>query len=159
MTNIRDALIASDPDGTDIYTSNAAAYISQLQALDQKISDALAPYADQTFVTYHNFANHFAHSYDLEVEHLVNVPEDNAAPADVQRIIDVVQTSELKTLLKEPQQTSSVFDAVTQDLDVEVSLFDPLETSGPEGLSADYYLTVMEKNLDSLQAAFDEASQ
>ncbi|MGB7086107.1 MAG: zinc ABC transporter substrate-binding protein, partial [Phormidesmis sp.] len=56
VENIRDGLIAADPDGGDIYTDNAAAYISELQALDRDISEALAPYARKTFVTYHDFA-------------------------------------------------------------------------------------------------------
>lgn len=34
--NIRDALIAVDPDGKEIYSANANAYIAKLDALDQK---------------------------------------------------------------------------------------------------------------------------
>lgn len=158
VENIRDGLIAADPDGKDIYTDNAAAYIAQLQTLDQQMSETLAPYAGKTFVTYHEFAHYFAQSYDLKVEHLVSVPEDNAAPADVKRVIEAVQSSNLKTLLSEPQQQGSPFAALADDLGVQVSIFDPLETSGPEGRSPDYYLTTMAQNLDNLQAAFAQAS-
>ncbi|WP_121970368.1 zinc ABC transporter substrate-binding protein [Leptolyngbya sp. BC1307] len=158
VENIRDGLIAADPAGKDTYTANAAAYIAQLQALDQSFTTALAPYADQTFVTYHDFANHLAQSYNLKVEHLVSVPEDNAAPADVQRVIEAVQASNLKTLLSEPQEQGSPFEALSGDLGVQVSIFDPMETSGPEGLTAGYYLTTMGKNLDNLEAAFGKAA-
>lgn len=34
--NIRDALIAADPDGKEVYSANANAYIAKLNALDQK---------------------------------------------------------------------------------------------------------------------------
>jgi zinc transport system substrate-binding protein len=158
VENIRDALIAADAEGRSVYTANAAAYIKELQALDASISEALAPYTGKTFVTYHDFAAHFAHSYGLEVEHLVNVPEDGAAPADVRRVIEAAKASNLKTLLSEPQQQGSPFDAVAKDLGVAVSVFDPMETSGPEGLDPDYYLTVMNKNLDQLEAAFGKAA-
>jgi zinc transport system substrate-binding protein len=158
VENIRDALVAADPEGQAIYTANAAAYIKQLQTLDQSISTALAPYAGKTFVTYHDFAEHFARSYGLAVEHLVNVPESNAAPADVQRVIKAAQASNLKTLLSEPQQQGSPFEAVAKDLGVAVSIFDPMETSGPEGLAPDYYLTVMSANLEQLEAAFGKAT-
>jgi zinc transport system substrate-binding protein len=158
VENIRDALIAADPESQAIYTANAAAYIKQLQTLDQSISTALAPYAGKTFVTYHDFAEHFARSYGLAVEHLVNVPESNAAPADVQRVIKAAQASNLKTLLSEPQQQGSPFAAVAKDLGVTVSIFDPMETSGPEGLAPDYYLTVMNANLEQLEAAFGKAT-
>lgn len=156
VENIRDALITADPDGKAVYTANAADYISELQALDREISEALAPYADQTFVTYHDFAGHFAHSYDLEVEYLVNVPESSAAPADVRRVIDAAQASSLKTLLSEPQQTGSPFAAAAKDLGIEVSTFDPLETSDRQVDAPDYYLDVMTANMNNLKAAFGE---
>lgn len=156
VENIRDALITADPDGKAVYTANAADYISELQALDREISEALAPYADQTFVTYHDFAGHFAHSYDLEVEYLVNVPESSAAPADVRRVIDAAQASSLKTLLSEPQQTGSPFAAAAKDLGIEVSTFDPLETSDRQVDAPDYYLDVMTANVNNLKAAFGE---
>ncbi len=47
VENIRDALIAADPEGNQIYTANAADYITKLQALDQEISKTLAPYAEK----------------------------------------------------------------------------------------------------------------
>jgi zinc transport system substrate-binding protein len=158
VENIRDALMAADPEGKAIYAANANAYIKKLQALDQSISDALAPYAGKTFVTYHAFAAYFARSYGLEVEHLVDVPESNAAPADVRRVIEAAKASNLKTLLSEPQQQGSPFEAVAKDLGVAVSSFDPMETSGPEGLKPDYYLTVMGENLNHLEAAFGKAA-
>ncbi len=158
VENIRDALIAADPEGADAYTANATAYIQKLQSLDGQISTALRSYKGQSFVTYHDFAHYFATSYGLKVIHLVRVPEDNATPADVQRVIQAAKASQLKTLLSEPQEKSSPFAAIAQDLGVQVSVFDPLETSGPEGLSADYYLTAMGQNLDNLKAAFSQSS-
>ncbi len=158
VENIRDALIAADPEGADAYTANAAAYIQKLKSLDSQISTALSSYNRQSFVTYHDFAHYFATSYGLKVIHLVRVPEDNATPADVQRVIQATKASQLKTLLSEPQQKDSPFAAIAQDLSVHVSVFDPLETSGPEGLDPDYYLTVMGQNLDNLKAAFSQSS-
>lgn len=40
--NIRDALIAVDPAGREAYTSNAAAYIAELDALDKEIRSVVA---------------------------------------------------------------------------------------------------------------------
>lgn len=120
------------------------------------MSETLAPYAGKTFVTYHDFAEYFAHSYDLKVQYLVNVPESSAFPADVQRVLKAAQASSLKTLLSEPPQQGSPFEAMAQDLGVALSTFDPMETSGPEGLDPNYYLTVMTQNLENLEAAFGQ---
>jgi zinc transport system substrate-binding protein len=158
VENIRDALISADPAGEAVYAANATAYIDKLRVLDSDITTALAPYKGKTFVTYHDFAEHFANSYGLNVSYMVNVPEGSASPADVRRVIEVAQKSNLKTLLSEPQQADNPFDAIAKDLGVQVSIFDPMETSGSEGLSPDHYFTVMNQNLKNLEAAFGKAA-
>jgi zinc transport system substrate-binding protein len=158
VENIRDGLIAADPAGAAAYTANASAYIEQLQALDTAIAVQLAPYAGKTFVAYHDFAPYFAASYDLEAEFLVNVPEANPSPQDVKNVIDVVAASNLKTLLTEPQVGEEAFAALAQDLNVQVSVFDPIETGTAAALAPDYYLTIMRQNAANLEAAFGGAT-
>ncbi len=157
--NIRDALIAADPAGKEIYTTNADAYIQQLQQLDKKISAALVPYAGQTFVSYHDFAEHFAQSYGLKVVYLVDVPEKSATPVDMQRVIKAVEGSDLKTLLREPAQPGDSLSSLAQETNAQVSEFNPMESSGPEGFSPDYYLTTMAKNSQNLEAAFAQSTR
>lgn len=151
---IRDGLIAAAPNCEAEFTANAAAYTEQLNALDQEIQQTLAPFAGKTFVTYHDFANYFATRYGLEVDFLVGVPEENPSPDDVKRVIETAQTSELKTLLTESEAAAGPFQALAQDLGVEVSTFRPNEASGPEGLEPEYYFTVMRENTANLAAAF-----
>ena len=154
VENIRDGLIAADPEGKPTYEANAASYIAELKKLDTEITQQLQPYAGQTFVTYHDFADYFARSYNLKVEYLVGIPEENASPADVKRVLDAAKASNLKTLLSEPQATGNPFAALAQDLKVQVGTFDPLETGGTDALEADYYLTAMRENLTNLTTAF-----
>lgn len=158
VENIRDGLSASNPKGKDTYTVNAAAYINKLKALDAEFVAALKPYAGKEFVTYHDFAPYFAQRYNLKAEYLVGVPEENPAPGDVKRVINAAQASELKTLLTEPQVGEGSFSTLSKDLKVQVSTFDPMETSGPEGVQPDYYLTVMRQNVKNLQTAFSKQS-
>lgn len=158
VENIRDGLIAADPSGQVTYTGNAAAYIDKLKALDTEIATALKPYAGQEFVTYHDFASYFAQRYNLKAEYLVDVPEENPSPQDVKRVMNVVKDSQLKTLLTEPQAAGNPFEALAKDLNVKVSYFDPMETSGAEGVQPDYYITVMRQNLQNLQTAFTPQS-
>jgi zinc/manganese transport system substrate-binding protein len=157
VENIRDGLIAVDPTGKETYSANAERYIQKLNALDQEIATVLTPYAGKEFVTYHDFAPYFAQRYALKAQFLVGVPEENPAPADVQRVIDSAKESDLKTLLTEPQAVGNPFDALAKDLKVQISNFDPMETSGPDGVEPDYYLTVMRQNLKNLQTALGSA--
>ncbi|MFN5514376.1 MAG: metal ABC transporter solute-binding protein, Zn/Mn family, partial [Cyanobacteriota bacterium] len=158
VENIRDGLIAADPEGKAIYTANAGAYIQQLQELDAETARRLAPYAGKTFVAFHDFAPYFAQSYNLKATFLVDVPEENPAPGDVKRVMDTVKGTNLKTLLTEPQSGKDAFSALAKDLKVKVSVFDPLETGGPEALEQDYYLSAMRRNVDHLATAFTGGS-
>lgn len=158
VENIRDGLIAADPEGSDEYAANAAAYIEQLQALDAQISEQLAPYTGQAFVAFHDFAAYFADSYGLEAEFLVELPEESPSPEDVRRVIDTVNSSGLKTVLAEPQAGQPFF-ALAADLDIGIGEFDPLETGGPEALSPEYYLETMRQNADNLAEAFGGTTQ
>ncbi len=156
VENIRDGLIQADPEGEETYTANAAAFIEELRALDQEIATQLQPFEGKSFVVFHDFASYFADSYGLEAEFLVEVPEDNAAPEDVKRIMETIQTEGLQTVLTEPQAgDSSPFETIAQDLGIQVSVFDPIAT-GPaeEALDSDYYLATMRQNAENLAAAF-----
>lgn len=159
VENIRDGLIAADPEGEAKYTANAAAYIAQLQELDAEITSTLQPYAEKTFVAFHDFAPYFAQSYGLNAEFLVDIPEANPSPDDVKRVTDEVQASDLKAILTEPQAGEGSFFALANDLDIKISTFDPLETGGSEALEPEYYLTTMRQNVESLVTAFGGSTQ
>lgn len=159
VENIRDGLITADPEGKTTYDKNATAYIEKLKKLDGEIAQKLQPFAGKSFVTYHDFAPYFAQSYNLKAEFLVDVPEDNASPEDVKRVINAAKQSNLKTLLTESQAVGSPFAALAKDLKVKVSTFDPLETSNGEALRPDYYLTTMRQNLQNLESAFSGQTQ
>ncbi|HEY9817098.1 MAG TPA: zinc ABC transporter substrate-binding protein, partial [Candidatus Obscuribacterales bacterium] len=159
VETIRDGLIAVDPDGETDYTTNAAAYIEQLQALDAEFTERLAPYAGQTFVAFHDFAPYFAESYGLEAEFLVDVPDVNPSPEDVRRVIETVEASSLKTLLTEPQAGDEAFASLAGDLNVKVSAFDPMETGDPTATEPEAYFTIMRQNVDVLEAAFSSSVQ
>ena len=159
VENIRDGLIAVDPEGEAEYTANAEAFIAELQALDADIAEKLAPFEGGTFVVFHDFAAYFADSYGLQSETLVEVPEDNPSPEDVKRVMDTVQAEGLKTILTEPQASQESFNAIAGDLGIGVSAFDPLETGDATAIQPDYYLTIMRQNADNLVVGFEGSSQ
>ncbi|WP_186708946.1 metal ABC transporter solute-binding protein, Zn/Mn family [Euhalothece natronophila] len=158
VENIRDGLIEVDPAGEEVYTENAAAYIEELEALDEELSEKLSPYAGQTFVVFHDLANYFADSYDLRSEYLVGVPAENPSPDDVRRVMDTVTEYNIQAVLTEPQAEEG-FSALADDLDITVSVFDPIETGDSDSLEPEYYLTTMRQNVENLANTFEATEQ
>ena len=155
VENIRDGLVKADPDCTDGYTRRAAAYASKLKGLNTTIATQLKPFRGQTFIAFHDFAPYFAERYDLKADFVVDVPEMNPTPADLQRVSKKVQQSQLKALLSEPQEGDRSFNALAVDLGVKVVTFDPLETGSEEASKQpDTYFKVMDKNVVSLIQSF-----
>ena len=155
VETIRDGLAKADPSCAEGYRRNAAAFIAQLRQLHKEINSQLEPYRGQTFVAFHDFAPYFAQRYGLQAAYLVDVPELNPSPADLQRVTDAVKQSQLKALLSEPQEGNRSFNALAGDLGVKVAEFDPLETAS-EAASRDpaTYFKVMRANVAQLRQAF-----
>ena len=155
VENIRDGLVKADPDCADGYTKRAAAYASQLKGLNTTIATQLKPFRGQTFIAFHDFAPYFAERYGLKADFVVDVPEMNPTPEDLQRVSKKVQQSQLKALLSEPQEGDRSFNALALDLGVKVVTFDPLETGSEQASKQpDTYFKVMDKNVVSLIQSF-----
>jgi zinc/manganese transport system substrate-binding protein len=157
VETIRDGLVKADPSCAEGYRRNAAAYTAQLQQLNSEINDQLKPYRGKTFVAFHDFAPYFAQRYGLKAAYLVDVPELNPAPADLQRVAAEVKRSQLKALLSEPQEGNRSFNALAKDLGVKVVVFDPMETASQEA-SRDpaTYFNLMRRNVADLRQAFGQ---
>jgi len=155
VETIRDGLVKADPSCAEGYKRNAAAYTAELKKLNGEIAAQLQPYQGKTFVAFHDFAPYFAQRYGLRAEFLVDVPEINPSPVDLQRVAAAVKSSQLKALVSEPQEGNRSFNALARDLGVKVVAFDPLETAS-EQASRDpaTYLTVMRRNAADLRQAF-----
>ena len=155
VENIRDGLVKADPGCTVGYRQRAAAYAAQLKELNTAIATQLKPFSGKTFIAFHDFAPYFAERYDLKADFVVDVPEMNPTPADLQRVSTKVEQSQLKALLSEPQEGDRSFNALAEDLGVNVVTFDPLETGSEEASKQpDTYFKVMKSNVASLIKSF-----
>ena len=80
----------------------------------------------------------------------------NPSPADLQRVSRLVRDSELKALLSEPQDGSKSFNSLARDLNVNIAIFDPIETiSGDFNYDESLYFDIMRDNLSNLLLSFD----
>jgi zinc/manganese transport system substrate-binding protein len=148
VINIRDGLIDADPNNAEQYTANATVYLQQLQELDREFQTRLTPVKGCKFIAFHDAYPYLAKRYGLQQMAVVELPEDNIAPRDLQRIINAAKEFQVKGFLSQRGTDDSRVRQISNDLGLPVKVLDPLET-GP--LDPNYYFTAMRKNLTALE--------
>ena len=157
VENIRDGLVKADPSCADGYKKNAELYTAKLKKLNTEFTAKLKPFKGRTFVAFHDFAPYFANRYSLKAEYLVDLPEMNPSPADLQRVAAQVKASGLNALLSEPQEGKRSFNALAKDLGVNIVEFNPLETGSIESAKVPgTYFEVMRSNVNNLVKAIGD---
>jgi zinc/manganese transport system substrate-binding protein len=152
VETLRDALIATDPDGATIYQENATAYITRLRELDAEFQRVLNPLPSKKLVTFHDAFPYLAKRYHLEsIGFISQFPARDPAPAELAALINRIRAADVKILFAETGYEPALLQRVATETGAKVSTLDTLEVgnSGP-----DAYLDGMRKNIEALRAAF-----
>jgi zinc transport system substrate-binding protein len=147
VSNIRDGLIATDPANKAIYEANAAAYIKQLEDLNKEFQETLQKTPNCTFITFHDAFPYLAKRYNLKQVAVVEIPEDQLSPKDVQKAIDAVKKYKVKTLFSEPEVDNKLLTSLSKDLNLTLNKLDPLENGSTD---SQQYFQAMRSNLQTL---------
>jgi ABC-type Zn uptake system ZnuABC Zn-binding protein ZnuA len=93
VENIRDGLSTVDPEGAEIYAQNAAAYISELRALDEWIVSQIAAIAPERrlMVTNHESFGYYADRYGLEIVGAILPSFSTGATPSSQQVVELVE--------------------------------------------------------------------
>ncbi|MBE9004462.1 zinc ABC transporter substrate-binding protein [Fortiea sp. LEGE XX443] len=150
VMNIRDGLIAADPKNQATYTANAGAYIQELEKLNSEFQQALQKKPNCTFVTFHDAYPYLAQRYNLKQVAVVQIPEDQLSPTDVQRVVNTVKKYKVKALFSEPGVDNKLLNSLSQDLKLDLQTLNSLETGDKD---PQYYFQAMRLNLQTLESA------
>jgi zinc transport system substrate-binding protein len=150
VANIRDGLIAADPTNKATYEANAAAYIKQLDTLNSEFQQTLQKTPNCTFITFHDAFPYLAKRYNLKQVAVVEIPEDQLAPADVQNAVNAVKKYKVKALFSEPGVDNKLLSSLSKDLNLTLRPLDSLETGNTD---PQHYFKAMRDNLQTLETA------
>ncbi|BCL36911.1 metal ABC transporter substrate-binding protein [Nostoc sp. MS1] len=150
VKNIRDGLIAADPANKTTYQTNADAYIKELNNLDNEFQQGLKNTANCTFITFHDAFPYLAQRYNLKQVAVVQIPEDQLSPTDVQKTVNTVKNYKVKALFSEPGVDNKLLTSLSKDLDL--TLY-PLSSIENGETNPQYYFQAMKNNLQKLEAA------
>jgi zinc/manganese transport system substrate-binding protein len=104
VANIRDALAAADPANAEAFKANASRYLTDLDALDREVREAVAqiPESRRKVISTHGAFGYFAAAYGVAFIAPVGVSTESEASArDVARIITQIRTSKIPAVFLE----------------------------------------------------------
>ncbi|MEH2216711.1 MAG: metal ABC transporter substrate-binding protein [Nostoc sp.] len=150
VTNIRDGLIAADPANKATYETNTAAYIKELESLNGEFQQTLQKTPSCTFITFHDAFPYLAKRYNLKQVAVVQIPEDQLSPTDVQNAVNAVKKYKVKALFSEPGVDNKLLSSLSKDLKLTLRPLDSLETGETD---PQHYFKAMKANLQILETS------
>ncbi len=157
VENIRDGLIQVDPEGANIYKSNADAYITQLKDLDQWIVEQVntIPAERRLLVTNHEAMGYFAERYGFEVAGSV-IPSfsSNAAPSaqEMAGLIDEIKRLNVPAIFLDTADNDTLAQQIADETGV--MIVDDLHLESlTEGAPAATYIDMMKYNVSRIVEA------
>jgi ABC-type Zn uptake system ZnuABC Zn-binding protein ZnuA len=158
VVNIRDGLSTADPDGAPEYARNAAAYISQLEALDRWITEQVQqiPPERRLLVTNHESFGYFADRYGFQVVGTIIPSVSTGASPSAQQmaqLIEHIRETGAPAIFLETGTNPQLAEQIAADAGVKVvtELFTHSITE-PDGV-APTYIAMMEYNTRAIVEA------
>jgi len=156
VANIRDGLIAADPEGKAVYEANAEKYLAALKKEDEAAKAAIAklPESRRKIITSHDAFGYFAKAYGIEViSPQGGSTESEASAQDVAKIIRQIRKDDIAAAFIENVTDRRLIDQITRETDAKVGgvlYSDAL--SGRDG-PAPTYLDMFRHNVGVLTSA------
>ncbi len=156
VANIRDALIAADPEGKAQYTANADAYLAKLTTLEDDVKAGVAkiPADRRLIITSHDAFGYFGDAYGLKLLAPEGVSTETEASAkDVGRIIRQIKAQKVPAVFLENVSNPRLLDRIAKEGGAKVggTLYSDALSDDKGG--APTYIDMVRSNLKALTSA------
>lgn len=161
VENIRDGLIAVDPEGKNQYSANAASYIQQLKELDEYIQEKIAtiPAERRLIVTNHESFGYFADRYGFKVVGtIIHSVSSGSAPSAQQmaELVDQMRASGAIAIFMETGSNPQLAEQLSAETGIKV-VYDLYTHSISEADgNAPSYIGLMKYNVEQMVKALAE---
>ncbi|MYB40915.1 MAG: zinc ABC transporter substrate-binding protein [Chloroflexi bacterium] len=150
VRNIANAIVDADPANAAAYREREAAYLAELQKLDEEVRATIAtiPQESRVLIVYHDAFQYFSAEYGLELAATVlpGNPSQQASAAAVAEIIEIVAGRQVGAVYREPQFAADAIEAIAEEAGVRVlTLYSAAFTD-----EVDTYVKLMRANAESL---------
>ena len=153
---VLNALITAFPEGEADFKANAESYSAELDTLDANYNAAFGvggtcevSNTEKTIVANHNAYSYISERYDIEILTVHGLdPEGEPSAADIAEVVEQIEEKNLTVLYVEEYTSTSSVDSIVKQTGVTIKILYTMEL--PPKDSEDTYLTLMNKNLNSL---------
>ncbi len=154
VEKIRDALIALDPAGREVYTASALRYSQELVALDAELKAKVAtiPPDRRRLVTSHDAFPYLAKAFGLEIVGFAQ-PEPDKMPSagELADLIDRVKSAKVPAIFSEAGVSPQLAETIAKETGAKV--ITDLPTDSLLDKPADSYVGLMRVVVDKIVAA------
>ena len=156
VANIRDALIAADPEGKATYEANAKEFLERIAAMETTVKEAIAklPPERRKIITTHDAFGYFGAAYGMEFIAPEGVSTESEASAkDVAKIIRQIKAEKVPAVFLENVTDSRLLDQIAKETGAKIggTLFSDA-LSPPDG-PAGTYLDIFRNNIETMSEA------
>jgi zinc/manganese transport system substrate-binding protein len=156
VANIRDGLIAVDPEGKTEYEANAARYLDAIAKEETAVKEALGtlPPERRKIITTHDAFGYFGAAYGIEVIAPEGVSTESEASAkDVVKIIRQIKAEHIPAVFIENVTDHRLLDQIARETSAKIGGTLYTDALSPPDGSAATYLDMFRHNVGALTAA------
>jgi zinc/manganese transport system substrate-binding protein len=156
VANVRDGLIAADPEGKSVYEANAAAYTAKLDELETEVKDTIGkiPAERRRVITSHDAFGYFAEAYGLQFIAPQGVSTEAEASAKaVAKIITQIKAEKIPAVFLENISDPRLIKRISDETGARIggTVFSDALSKREEGGAT--YIEMMRHNIREFAAA------
>lgn len=153
VENIRQALVELDPENEAVYNENAAAYSEEIEAIDQRLKDAIAviPSEQRYMVTCEGAFSYIARDYGLKEVYIWPVnAERQATPKQIEQVVETVRENDIPAVFCESTVSDEAQRQVAKETGAEFAGVFYVDSLSPPDGPASTYLELLTYNVNTL---------
>ncbi|MCM3611544.1 zinc ABC transporter substrate-binding protein [Planococcus sp. MERTA32b] len=152
-TSIKDSLIAQDPDNTEVYETNHAGLVEELEQLDTSFSQLQERVSKDTFFVSHAAFTYLAEPYGFEQVAVAGLnSQDEPSQKELTEIVDLAREKNIEYIVFEQNVSSNLTEVVQKEVGAEAVQMHNLGVLTQEDIeNEETYFTLMERNLEVLE--------
>lgn len=159
VENIRRALVKVDPENTETYNANAAAYVEKIKALDAPVREKLAtlPEDKRWLVTSEGAFSYLCRDYGLKQLYLWPINADaQGTPQQVSHVIDQVRLNRIPVIFSESTINPKPAKQVARETGILYGGVLYVDSLTAANGAAPTYLRLLENNAETILKGFIE---